>query len=119
MVFLPQIPFFGIWGRAGRGPWLNDVIEGFYAMKHKATFTNRMKQNWLFILLSALFAIWALAFIYHSSYAAIDDRRYFNLFDDAMISMRYAWNFSHGRGLYRKSSTPPSSSIIVPTASSR
>ena len=99
MVFLPQIPFFGIWGRAGRGPWLNDVIEGFYAMKHKATFTNRMKQNWLFILLSALFAIWALAFIYHSSYTAIDDRRYFNLFDDAMISMRYAWNFSHGRGL--------------------
>ena len=58
-----------------------------------------MKQNWLFILLSALFAIWALAFIYHSSYAAIDDRRYFNLFDDAMISMRYAWNFSYGRGL--------------------
>ena len=58
-----------------------------------------MKENRIFILLSALFAIWALAFIYHSSYAAIDDRRYFNLFDDAMISMRYAWNFSHGRGL--------------------
>jgi hypothetical protein len=58
-----------------------------------------LKQNWIFILLSALFVGWALAFIYHSSYVASDGRRYFNLFDDAMISMRYAWNFSHGNGL--------------------
>ena len=57
------------------------------------------KQNWVLLLLSMLFAGWALAFIYHSSYVAIDGRRYFNLFDDAMISMRYAWNFSHGNGL--------------------
>ena len=34
-----------------------------------------------------------------SSVVAIDGRRYFGLFDDAMISMRYAWNFSHGQGL--------------------
>ena len=46
-----------------------------------------------------LFIGWALAFIYHSSYDAMDGRRYFNLFDDAMISMRYAWNFSRGHGL--------------------
>lgn len=58
-----------------------------------------LKENWIFALLIALFGIWAIAFIYHSSYVAIDDRLYFNLFDDAMISMRYAWNFSHGRGL--------------------
>ena len=58
-----------------------------------------LKENWIIVLLSALFGMWALAFIYHSSYVAIDDRRYFNLFDDAMISMRYAWNFSHGHGL--------------------
>lgn len=57
------------------------------------------KRNWVFLLLSMLFAGWALAFIYHSSYVAIDGRLYFNLFDDAMISMRYAWNFSHGNGL--------------------
>ena len=57
------------------------------------------KQNWVFLLLSMLFIGWALAFIYHSSYAAMDGRRYFNLFDDAMISMRYAWNFAHGNGL--------------------
>ncbi len=58
-----------------------------------------VKKYWIPLLLSALFAGWALAFIYHSSYAAGDGRRYFNLFDDAMISMRYAWNLSHGRGL--------------------
>jgi hypothetical protein len=58
-----------------------------------------LKQNWTLLLLSMLFVGWALAFIYHSSYAASDGRRYFNLFDDAMISMRYAWNFSHGNGL--------------------
>ena len=57
------------------------------------------KQNWVLLLLSMLFVGWALAFIYHSSYVAIDGRLYFNLFDDAMISMRYAWNFSHGNGL--------------------
>lgn len=27
------------------------------------------------------------------------ERLYFNLFDDALISMRYAWNFAHGNGL--------------------
>ena len=58
-----------------------------------------LKENWIFALLITLFVVWALAFIYHASYVAIDDRLYFNLFDDAMISMRYAWNFSHGRGL--------------------
>ncbi len=58
-----------------------------------------LKQNWVFLLLSVLFVGWALAFISHSSYVATDGRRYFNLFDDAMISMRYAWNFSHGNGL--------------------
>jgi hypothetical protein len=30
---------------------------------------------------------------------AIDGQRYYSLFDDAMISMRYAWNFAHGLGL--------------------
>ncbi|MBI3162795.1 MAG: hypothetical protein HYZ23_09805 [Chloroflexi bacterium] len=58
-----------------------------------------VKQNQVLVVISALFIGWALAFIYHSSYIASDGRRYFNLFDDAMISMRYAWNFSHGNGL--------------------
>jgi arabinofuranosyltransferase len=56
-------------------------------------------QNRAILLFSFLFSIWALAFIYHSSYIASDGRLYFNLFDDAMISMRYAWNLAHGNGL--------------------
>src|SRR4028118_1360069 len=48
---------------------------------------------------AACFAIWASLFIYRSSFVGIDGRRYFCLIDDAMISMRYAWNLSHGSGL--------------------
>jgi arabinofuranosyltransferase len=51
------------------------------------------------VILTAGYVVWAGLFIYHSSYIAIDGHRYFGLFDDAMISMRYAWNFAHGLGL--------------------
>ena len=50
-------------------------------------------------MLPRLYVIWAGLFIYQSSYVAIDGQRYYALFDDAMISMRYAWNFAHGLGL--------------------
>lgn len=52
-----------------------------------------------FIITSIAFIIWAIVFIYQSSFITINGQRYFSLFDDAMISMRYAWNFSHGHGL--------------------
>ncbi len=45
------------------------------------------------------FVAWALVFIARSAAIAVDGRRYFSLFDDAMISMRYAWNLAHGSGL--------------------
>jgi len=45
------------------------------------------------------YVLWSAAFIYRSSLVGIDGKRYFSLFDDAMISMRYAWNLSHGIGL--------------------
>lgn len=45
------------------------------------------------------FVAWAARFIDATSLVALDGRRYFALFDDAMISMRYAWNFAHGQGL--------------------
>ena len=50
-------------------------------------------------LIAIGFVIWGAAFIYKSSFIALDGKRYFSLFDDAMISMRYAWNFSHNIGL--------------------
>lgn len=53
---------------------------------------------WILII-ALLFIIWSAIFIYRTSFIAIDGRRYFCLFDDAMISMRYAWNLSHGNGL--------------------
>ena len=50
-------------------------------------------------VLALLYVSWAYPFMTESSVVAMDGHRYFNLFDDAMISMRYAWNFSHGQGL--------------------
>jgi len=39
---------------------------------------------------------WAGYFIYSTSLIAPNGQRYFSLFDDAMISMRYAWNLAPG-----------------------
>ena len=50
-------------------------------------------------VLSVAFVVWSALFIYRSSSLAFDGRRYFCLFDDAMVSMRYAWNLAHGVGL--------------------
>jgi len=50
-------------------------------------------------LAGAGFATWAGWFIYETSFVLPDDDRYYCLFDDAMISMRYAWNLAHGEGL--------------------
>lgn len=60
---------------------------------------NSKKEKSAIAFISIIFIIWSSVFIYRSSFIALDDKRYFCLFDDAMISMRYAWNFSHGFGL--------------------
>src|SRR3954453_6602923 len=46
----------------------------------------------------ALFLVYAGLFIYRTSFVVASER-YFSLFDDAMISMRYARNLAHGYGL--------------------
>ncbi len=46
----------------------------------------------------AVICAYAILFIYRTSFL-IDGTRYFCLFDDDMISMRYAANFAHGYGL--------------------
>jgi arabinofuranosyltransferase len=46
----------------------------------------------------AAYGLWALAFIRSTSFV-IEGTRFYCLFDDAMVSLRYAWNFAHGRGL--------------------
>ena len=60
---------------------------------------NLKVRRFLIALTIGLYVLWAGIFIFKSSFIAIDGSRYFSLFDDAMISMRYAWNFSHGNGL--------------------
>jgi len=44
------------------------------------------------------FLYYAYHYIQASSFY-IEGQRYYALFDDAMISMRYAWNLAHGNGL--------------------
>lgn len=51
-----------------------------------------------FGFLIASFLLYAACFIYRTSFT-IHGERYFSLFDDAMISMRYAHNFVRGHGL--------------------
>ncbi len=52
----------------------------------------------LFLALSLLgFGLYAARYIQATSFL-IEGQRYYNLFDDAMVSMRYAWNLAHGFG---------------------
>ena len=60
---------------------------------------QKFKLNHSILVISIIFMIWSAIFIYEVSFIAINGRRYVTLFDDAMISMRYAWNFAHGMGL--------------------
>ncbi len=59
---------------------------------------SKIPRNLLFSLLLLGFAYYAWRYILASSFV-IDGTRYYVLFDDAMISMRYAYNLAHGNGL--------------------
>ena len=59
---------------------------------------NNIKKNWFFLFLLILYALYAGIYIYQTSFV-INNNRYFVLFDDAMISMRYAKNLADGYGL--------------------
>lgn len=50
----------------------------------------------LFLILAA-FAWYAAGYIRATSFL-VEGQRYYVLFDDAMVSMRYAWNLAHGYG---------------------
>jgi arabinofuranosyltransferase len=52
----------------------------------------------LLLIILAGFGYYAFRYIQATSFM-IEDTRYYNLFDDAMISMRYAWNLANGNGL--------------------
>ena len=57
------------------------------------------KKSLPIFIIALMFVFWSAIFIYNVSFIAIDGRYYVNLFDDAMISARYAWNLAQGYGL--------------------
>ena len=60
--------------------------------------TTTRSDRLLFAAVEACFLAYALLFIYRTSFV-VAGRRYFSLFDDAMVSMRYARNVAQGYGL--------------------
>ncbi len=53
---------------------------------------------WALIVILGVFLVYAGLFIFKTSFV-IEGERYFSLFDDAMVSMRYARNLASGNGL--------------------
>jgi arabinofuranosyltransferase len=51
-----------------------------------------------FIIIIIFFTLYCIVFIFHTSFT-FNNTRYFTLFDDSMISMRYAKNLAQGNGL--------------------
>ena len=64
----------------------------------KGSMNSKLLRNLLFSLVVAGFFYYAYRYILASSFV-IDGQRFYVLFDDAMISMRYAYNLVHGSGL--------------------
>lgn len=57
-----------------------------------------MKKNYIFIFFFLIYLIYCISFMGKAS-VKINGERYHFLFDDAMISMKYAKNFAEGNGL--------------------
>jgi arabinofuranosyltransferase len=60
--------------------------------------SEKKSKDFLPVIIIILFSFYAAAFIYKTSFV-VEGTRYFCLFDDAMISMRYAHNLVEGNGL--------------------
>ena len=69
-------------------------LDASLTREHETPLTPRR----LFVIALAIFAVYFALFIYRTSFV-VNGERYFSLFDDAMISMRYARNLAHGYGL--------------------
>jgi hypothetical protein len=59
---------------------------------------SKFLRNFLFALLMLGYIYYCYRYIIDTSFT-IEDKTYYVLFDDAMISMRYAYNLAHGNGL--------------------
>ncbi len=54
--------------------------------------------NWTFAIVAVILLAYSAGYIFKNSYV-VEDLRYYSLFDDEMISMRYADNLANGEGL--------------------
>jgi len=63
------------------------------------------RERAVLLLILTAYVCYALAFIYRTSFV-VDGVRYFALFDDAMISMRFAKNFAAGLGFVYNAGGP-------------
>ena len=58
-----------------------------------------MNARRIMVLVALVFMAFAAFCIANASFVAQDGQRYFTIADDALISLRYAWNLAHGHGL--------------------
>jgi len=58
-----------------------------------------MKHRWAFLLIGLAYLSFSGFCVHNGSFVAQDGHRYFTINDDALISLRYAWNLAHGHGL--------------------
>ncbi|MCD4814718.1 hypothetical protein K8S19_13630 [bacterium] len=58
-----------------------------------------IKKEFQVLLMGLLFLLYGFFIILNLSFKAIDGKRYFTIFDDFLITLRYSWNFAHGKGL--------------------
>jgi len=84
---------------AGFGLLLADLVLGDVRAGLRLRGWSRLTSRGLIAAAAVGFLVWSVGFVYRASFVAIDGKRYFYLFDDALVSMRYAWNARHGLGL--------------------
>jgi arabinofuranosyltransferase len=75
---------------------------------------SQNKGTLFFLFILAGYALYAGVYIYKTSFVA-GGERYFVLFDDAMISMRYARNLAAGHGLVWNPGAEPVEGYTNPT----
>ncbi|MEM9950101.1 MAG: hypothetical protein AAF846_00765 [Chloroflexota bacterium] len=77
---------------------LGIVLASVHLFYKQKSISAQIIETTIFIYTSIVFIIWSLVLIFNSSVIALDGTRYYALFDDALITMRYAENLIEGNG---------------------
>ena len=86
-----------------------DTCQGntWHKNVHMINITAANKQVIYLLAVVITFIVWGILYTANGVYVAHDGMTYLYIFDDAMISMRYAWNLAHGHGLVWNPGEPP------------